>query len=227
MIGQSPFFSTILNTLIHKLFRLIKERHMRIILIGATGTIGKAVAKELGQRHEIVTAGRTSGDLIMDITDTASIRNAFKKAGKFDAVISCAGHVKWAPFPEFTTEDYEFGLKDKLMGQVNLVLIGSEYINDGGSFTLSSGVTDHDPIPMGSSASMVACALSGFVMAAALEMPRGQRLNVVSPGVIEEAMENYGAFFRGHCPVPAARAALGYAKSVEGLQTGQTMRIVF
>jgi len=199
---------------------------MRIILIGATGTIGKAVAKELGERHELITAGRNSGDLQIDITDAQSIRAAFEKAGKFDAVISCAGHTKWAPFAEMTAEDYEFGLKDKLMGQVNLVLIGREYINDGGSFTLSTGVTDHDPVPMGSSASMVANALSGFAMAAAIEMPRGMRINVVSPGVIEEAMDDYASFFRGHCPVPAARAALGYAKSVEGLQTGQTFRII-
>ena len=199
---------------------------MRIILIGATGTIGKAVAKELGERHELITAGRNSGDLRIDITDNESIRAAFEKAGKFDAVICCAGHTTWKPFAEMTSEDYEFGLKDKLMGQVNLVLIGREYINDGGSFTLSTGVTDHDPIPMGSSASMVANAISGFAMAAAIEMPRGLRVNVVSPGVIEEAMEAYGAFFRGHAPVPAARAALGYAKSVEGLQNGQTFSIV-
>ncbi|WMC09847.1 short chain dehydrogenase [Oceanimonas pelagia] len=199
---------------------------MRIILIGATGHIGKAVAAELKQRHEVITAGRSSGDLIMDITDPKSIRSAFEQAGNFDAVICCAGHTTWKPFVEMTYEDYEFGLKDKLMGQVNLVLIGREYINDNGSFTLSTGVTDHDPIPMGSSASMVANAISGFVMAAAIEMPRGQRINVVSPGVIEEAMGTYGAFFRGHCPVPAARAALGYAKSVEGLQNGQTFRIV-
>jgi NAD(P)-dependent dehydrogenase (short-subunit alcohol dehydrogenase family) len=199
---------------------------MRIFLVGATGTIGKAVAAELGQRHELITAGRNSGDLIMDITDPKSIRAAFEKAGNFDAIISCTGHTTWKPFVEMTAEDYEFGLKDKLMGQVNLVLIGREYINDNGSFTLSTGVTDHDPIPMGSSASMVANAISGFAMAAAIEMPRGLRINVVSPGVIEEAMDAYGAFFRGHYPVPAARAALGYAKSVEGLQNGQTFRIV-
>lgn len=199
---------------------------MKIILVGATGTIGKAVAKELGERHDIITVGRTSGDISMDMTDPSSIRSAYEKAGSFDAVVSCAGHVKFAPFSEMTTEDYEFGIHDKLMGQVNLVLIGREFINDNGSFTLSTGVTDHDPIPMGSSASMVANALSGFAMGAAIEMQRGMRINVVSPGVIEEAMGSYAPYFRGHCPVPAARAALGYAKSVEGLQTGQTFRII-
>lgn len=199
---------------------------MRIILIGASGTIGKAVKAELEQRHEVITAGRHSGDLQLDMTDKESLHKAFQKAGEFDALISCAGHAKWAPFAEMTAEDYEFGLNDKLMGQVNLVLIGREYINAGGSFTLSSGVTDHDPIPMASSASMVATALSGFAMAAAIEMTQGMRINVVSPGVIAEAMDKYAPYFRGHNPVPAARAALGYAKSVEGLQTGQTFRIL-
>lgn len=199
---------------------------MRIILIGASGTIGKAVKAELEQRHEVISAGRHSGDLLLDITDSDSIHAAFAKAGKFDAIVSCAGHAKWAPFAEMTAEDYELGLKDKLMGQVNLVLIGREYINEGGSFTLSSGVTDHDPIPMASSASMVATALSGFVMAAAIEMTKGMRINVVSPGVIEEAMNVFAPYFRGHNPVPAARAARGYAKSVEGLQSGQTFRIL-
>ncbi|MDF1702991.1 MAG: short chain dehydrogenase, partial [Planctomycetota bacterium] len=77
----------------------------------------------------------------------------------------------------------------------------------------------------GTSASMVNGAVNAFVMAAAIEMPRGQRINVVSPGVIEEAMEAYGAFFRGFEPVPAVRAARAYAKSVEGAQTGQCYRV--
>ena len=200
---------------------------MRIILVGATGTIGKAVYAALSIRHEVVAVGRSSGDILMDMTDADSIRAAYEAAGSFDAVICCAGHTKWASLVDMTAADYEFGLKDKLMGQVNLVLIGLEFISDGGSFTLSTGVTDHDPVPKGSSASMVANAISGFVMAAATEMPRGLRINVVSPGVIEEAMPTYGAFFRGHAPVPAERAALGYVKSVEGLQTGQTFRIVY
>jgi len=199
---------------------------MRIILIGASGTIGKAVYEELKDRHEIITAGRNSGDVRIDISDEASIRTAYQKVGSFDAVICCAGHAKWAPLAEMTAKDYEIGLNDKLMGQVNLVLIGREFINDGGSFTLTTGVTDHDPIPMASSASMVACALSGFAMAAAIELEKGLRINIVSPGVIEEAMDVFGPYFRGHNPVPAARAALGYAKSVEGRQTGQTFRIL-
>jgi len=194
---------------------------MKILIVGASGTIGRAVAFELGQRHEIITGGRTSGDLRLDLTDGKSIRAAYEDVGLLDAVVSTAGNVKFAPFEDMQEEDYAFGLEDKLMGQVNLVLIGRQYVSEGGSFTLTTGVLDRDPIRQGTSASMVNGAINAFVRAAAIEMQRGQRINVVSPGVIEEAMEAYGSFFRGFEAVPAARAALAYARSVEGAQTGQ------
>jgi NAD(P)-dependent dehydrogenase (short-subunit alcohol dehydrogenase family) len=199
---------------------------MRVLVVGASGTIGRAVVAELRERHEIVAAGRESGDVRVDITDKASIRAAFEAAGPIDAVVSAAGKVKFAPFAEMEDADYRIGLADKLMGQVNLVLIGREFIADGGSFTLTTGVLDSDPIRMGSSASMVNGAVNAFVVAAAIEMPRGLRINVVSPGVITEAMPDYAPFFRGFEPVPAARAALAYAKSVEGAQTGQVYRVL-
>jgi NAD(P)-dependent dehydrogenase (short-subunit alcohol dehydrogenase family) len=195
------------------------------LIVGASGIIGRAVVAELRRRHDVIAAGRTSGDLRMDITDSASIRSALEQAGAIDALVSAAGHVKFAPFADMAAADYEIGLKDKLMGQVNLVLIGRDYVSDGGSFTLTTGVLDSDPVRQGTSASMVNGAVNAFVTAAAIEMPRGQRINAVSPGVIEEAMEGYAPFFRGFEPVPAARAALAYARSVEGAQTGQVYRV--
>jgi NAD(P)-dependent dehydrogenase (short-subunit alcohol dehydrogenase family) len=198
---------------------------MRILIVGASGTIGRAVTAELGQRHEVIRAGRTTGDLQLDLLDHASIRAAYQRIGPLDAVVSTAGKVKFAPFADLQVADYEIGLRDKLMGQVALVLLGREAVVDGGSFTLTTGVLDRDPIRQGTSASMVNGAINAFVKAAAIEMPRGQRINVVSPGVIEEAMAAYAAFFRGFEPVPAARAALAYAKSVEGGQTGQVYSV--
>jgi NAD(P)-dependent dehydrogenase (short-subunit alcohol dehydrogenase family) len=198
---------------------------MRILLVGASGTIGRAVAAELGQRHEIIAAGRSSGDVRLDIADTTSVRAAFEKLGTVDAVVSAAGHVKFAPLDEMAPADYEIGLKDKLMGQVGLVLAGRHHLSDGGSFTLTTGVLDTDPIVGGTSASMVNGAINAFAMAAAIELPRGQRINVVSPGLIAEAADRYGPYFRGFETVPAARAALAYAKSVEGAQTGRVFRV--
>ncbi|KPA94329.1 short chain dehydrogenase [Pseudomonas asplenii] len=198
---------------------------MKILLIGASGTIGSAIKKELIQRHEIISIGRTSGDLHVDISDSASIRQLFEQTGKFDALVCAAGNVKFAPLAELTEEDFAVGLQDKLMGQVNLVRIGSEYANDGASFTLTTGVLSHDPIRFGASASLVNGAIDSFVKAAAIELPRGLRINSVSPTVLVEAMDEYAPYFRGFKPVAAVDVALAYAKSVEGLQTGQTYRV--
>jgi len=198
---------------------------MKVMIVGASGTIGRAVSAELGRRHEIVAAGRNSGDVRMDMTDHASIRAAFKKVGRLDAVVSTAGNVKFAPLEEMDAAGYEIGLRDKLMGQVNLVLIGRESVSDGGSFTLTTGVLDSDPIRRGSSASMVNGAINSYVVAVAIEMPRGLRINAVSPGLIEESAEAFAPYFRGFEPVPAARAALAYSKSVEGSQTGRIYRV--
>ena len=199
---------------------------MRIVLVGASGTIGQAVAAELGGRHEIVAVGSKSGAVRMDMTDPASIRDALQQVGPFDALVSAAGKVKFAPLADLTDADYGIGLKDKLMGQVNLVLVGRELIADGGSFTLTSGVLSHDPVRAGSSASLVNGAIDGFVRAAAIELPRGMRINAVSPGVLLESMPSYGPYFRGHQPVPGARVALAYAKSVEGARTGQVFEVL-
>lgn len=198
---------------------------MKILLIGASGTIGSAIDNELSPRHEIVRIGRHSGDLHVDISDSSSIRALFEKTGRFDALVCAAGNVTFAPLDEMTQDSFALGLKDKLMGQVNLLLIGREFANDGGSFTFTTGVLSHDPIRSGASAALVNGALDSFVRAAAIELPRGLRVNSVSPNVLLEAMDNYAPYFRGYKPVPAADVALAYAKSVEGRQTGQTFHV--
>lgn len=198
---------------------------MRILLIGASGTIGRAVAEELSARHELIRAGRSSGDVRIDLADPESIRAAYAELGALDAVVCAAGNVTFKPLQQMTAADFEVGLRDKLMGQVNLVLLGREHLADGGSFTLTGGVLDQDPIVEGTSASLVNGALNAFAQAASIELDRGLRVNVVSPGVITEALEAYAPYFRGFEPVPAARAALAYAKSVEGKRTGQVFRV--
>lgn len=198
---------------------------MKILLIGANGTVGSAVDKELSARHEIIRIGRSSGDFQVDISDSASIRALFGKTGKFDALVCAAGNVTFAPLAEMDAHSFALGLQDKLMGQVNLLLIGREFANDGASFTFTSGVLSHDPIRSGASAALVNGALDSFVRAAAIELPRGLRVNSVSPTVLVEAMDSYAPYFRGYKPVAGADVGLAYAKSVEGLQTGQTFHV--
>ena len=199
---------------------------MKIILVGASGTIGQAIDRELRERHDIVRVGRNSGELQVDIADPASIRRLFEQTGPFDALISAAGNAHFGALEELSAKEFAVGLDDKLMGQVNLVLIGREFANDGASFTLTSGVLSEDPIRYGAAVSTVNAALDGFVRAAAIELPRGLRINGVSPTILEESLPAYGPYFRGFKAVPAATVALAYAKSAEGRQTGQVYRVL-
>lgn len=198
---------------------------MRILLVGASGTVGRAALEELGKRHEIVRAGRSSGDVTVDLTNEVSVREMYAKLGQFDAVVSAAGHVHFGPLASMTGEQFRKGLNDKLMGQVNLVLFGIPHLNDGGSFTLTSGVLDRDPVRQGANAAAVNGAIGAFAKAAAIEMPRGLRINVVSPGLLEELVEKFDGFFPGHEPVSSVRVGLAFAKSVEGAHTGQVIII--
>jgi NAD(P)-dependent dehydrogenase (short-subunit alcohol dehydrogenase family) len=198
---------------------------MKIILIGAAGTLGSAVDKALKARHEIVRVGRNSGDFQVDITDPASIERLFSKLGEFDAVVSTVGDVHFGPLAEFTQDEFQIGLRNKLMGQVNLVFFGLKHIRNRGSFTLTTGQINEDPIGVGASGAMVNGGLEAFARSAAIELTRGLRINVVSPTVTEESWSAFGPFFPGQKPVPASEAALGYVKSVEGMQTGKVYRI--
>lgn len=194
---------------------------MKIVIVGGTGTIGCAVATLLAARHDIITVGYEKGDLQVDMKDIHSIEKMYQQIGRIDALIATTGKVHFGLLSEMEDAHYQVGLQDKLMGQVNLVLKGLSYINDKGSFTLTSGILSRDPIPLGSSAAMVNGALDAFVKAAAIELPRGIRINAVSPTVLTESLPKYAPFFRGFESVPADRVALAYSKSVEGAQTGQ------
>jgi NAD(P)-dependent dehydrogenase (short-subunit alcohol dehydrogenase family) len=198
---------------------------MRIILVGASGVIGQAIAHELGARHEIIRAGRNGADVKLDMKDGASVEKMFTAVGKFDALVSAAGHLHFGPLPEMKPEHFQVSLADKLMGQINLVVLGQSRIAEGGSFTLTSGILSHDPIPWGAQASMVNNAIDGFVVGAAIELARRVRINSVSPTLVTESVGTYGEYFRGFKTVPVADVALAYAKSVEGAQTGRTYRV--
>ncbi len=196
---------------------------MKIIVVGAAGDIGQAACKDLGERHDIVTVGRSGGDYRVDVTDLDAVKALYQKVGTFDAVVSCAGDATFAPLREFDQDAFMVGLRQKVMGQINLVLAGLDVIADCGSFTLTSGVLDRDPIRMGTNAATANSALAGFVTSAAIEMPRSLRVNVVSPGLLDVSAPRYGEWFAGHKPVPSRDVGLAYAKCVEGAITGQVV----
>lgn len=197
---------------------------MRILVVGGNGLVGQAAISGLRKGHEIVVAGRKAGDLTVDLMDEASVAAMYKKLGRVDAVVACTGHSHFGPVADMTPKQFLDGLKDKLMGQINLVLQGFNHVNDGGSFTLTSGILSHEPIRQGSNAAAIDGAIDSFVISAAVEMPRGIRINAVSPGLLASAAQKYDGFFPGHRAVSNAEVGLAFAKSIEGAITGQIIR---
>ncbi|MDQ2767789.1 MAG: short chain dehydrogenase, partial [Gemmatimonadota bacterium] len=128
---------------------------MRILIIGATGTIGRSIVAALQERHDLVLASRQKAQEQVDISDSASIRALYKRVGKVDAVITAAGDAAFHPFSELTDEDFALSMRSKLMGQVNVVRYGMDSANDGGSFTITSGSLAQEPMVGGAAASTV------------------------------------------------------------------------
>ena len=196
---------------------------MKFLVVGSTGLIGSYVAKTLSKHGTVIGVSRTT-QISVDVKDPASIKAMYEKVGKVDAVASCIGKVAFKPIAELAYEDYLMGLKDKALGQVELVRAGIDFLNDGGSFTLMTGVLARDPIPAGSVAALANGAIESFTLAAAIDLPRGIRINTVSPNVLVEAT-SYHASFPGFHQVTAQSVADAYVKSILGKQTGQIYKL--
>jgi len=195
---------------------------MRILVIGAHGTIGREIVNALSSNHEVLSASRGGSEIHVDIRDAASIRAMYEKAGKLDAVISAAGSGAWKPLRDLTDDDFAASLGYKLMGQVNVIRLGFAHVNDGGSITTTSGILSKSPMPDSAAISLVNAGLEGFTRAAALEAPRGIRVNVVSPPWVTETLIAMGSTDLSH-GLPAATVAQAYVRSVTGGETGQVI----
>jgi NAD(P)-dependent dehydrogenase (short-subunit alcohol dehydrogenase family) len=193
---------------------------MKIVVIGASGTIGKEIVRALEGEHEVIPVHR-KGDVQADIRDVASIRALFEKTGQVDAIVCAAGSGAWKPLDQLTDEDFAVSLGYKLMGQVNVIRYGFAAVRDGGSITVTSGVLSKHPMPGGSAISLVNAGLDGFVRGAAIEAPRGIRVNVVSPPWVSETLQEMGMDPSGG--LPAATVAQAYVSAVTGSQTGQVL----
>jgi NAD(P)-dependent dehydrogenase (short-subunit alcohol dehydrogenase family) len=198
---------------------------VKILILGGKGTIGRKVSEHLAKKHDVIAGGRSGGDVIVDIADSKSIVAMFEAVGKIDAVVCIAGEAKWAAFDSMTEEDFYIGLRSKLMGQVNLVRIGQDYMNAGGSFTLTTGILADHPVVLTTSAAMVNGGIHSFVKAVSLELRKGIRINAVSSGLVEDAVEKYETYFPGHNPIPMYKVINGYVRSIEGKGTGEIIRI--
>ena len=184
---------------------------MKLLIIGATGNIGRLVTPQLAERHEVITAGKTSGDVLADISSASSITSLFERVQQIDACICLAGDSYTGSLTDMTDDDLNLGISHKLLGQVNLVRMGLPYLSDGGSFTLISGKMGDKPSLNAAGKAMVNGAVNSFVLAASLEMPRDIRINVVSPAKVAD--------------VPIQDLVDAFLKSIEGTANGEILRV--
>lgn len=198
---------------------------MKIVLVGASGTLGQAIAAELSMHHELIRASRHGQDEQVDILDQTSVQALFERVGTFDALVSATGWLHFGPWEQMQPQDMQASLDNKLMGQIRLALLARPFLTRGGSITLTSGIVgDQAHILDGTGAATVNQALQGFVQASAQYWREG-RINLLSPTVLTESMKDYGPYFPGFEPVPAALAAQACRRSVEGVETGRILRV--
>ena len=197
---------------------------MKVLVIGATGTIGRAVVQAIGNLHEVIPASLHRSALTVDISDRESIRKMFDTIGRVNAVICAAGPAKFGPLNSLTDADFSFCLENKLMGQVNVVRLGLDHLNDNGSFTLTSGILSRRPMKGSAAISLVNSALEGFCRAAALEMPRGIRVNVVSPNWVTDTLKALN--MDPAMGTPVETVAQAYLKALEGNMNGEVIDAV-
>jgi len=200
------------------------EQHMKtVLLIGALGKMGQAALTGLG-KHKIISAGRSGAvEHIVDITSEASIRALFEKVGHFDALVNTVGACEYAHFSDMTEAQWMKTVMSKMMGQINLVRIGQDYIADHGSFTLISGIFNVKPIPFAIADATTSGAIDTFVKCVSLEMPRNTRINVVNPTVLAEAWDVYGDMMPGFEPVPSTLVGKAFERSVDGFINGEVL----
>jgi NAD(P)-dependent dehydrogenase (short-subunit alcohol dehydrogenase family) len=201
-----------------------KSTRMRVLVIGGSGLVGGMAAEALENLDCQVLRASRSAELSVDVKDPQSITALFERVGPVDAVVTAVGSAPYRPFPQLTREDFVAGYYGKVQSQVDVVRIGHPYVADGGSFTLTTGILAREPIRTGVAGSVANGALEAFVMAAATELPRGIRINTVSPSVLTEATSHHSAF-PGFATVPGAAVGQAYVKAVMGVQTGRVFAL--
>ncbi|QLC64798.1 short chain dehydrogenase [Flavobacterium sp. LPB0248] len=198
---------------------------MRILIVGGSGTIGRKVAEALKNRHEVIIAGRSSGDVLVDMADEVSIRRMFEEVQEIDACICTAGTGFYGDFYSMTQNDLMAGIQGKMLGQMNIVLIGKEYMRKGGSFTLTSGIAAEHPAKNGTAVAVINGAVNSFVLGSSQELKNGIRINAVSPGLVEDSFERYGALFPGYNLAPMKKVVNAYILSTEGAVNGKILKV--
>jgi NAD(P)-dependent dehydrogenase (short-subunit alcohol dehydrogenase family) len=195
----------------------------KIVVVGATGRLGRVVVGGLSD-YEVVRAGRSGPDLKIDALDFESVSDVFASVGTFDGLISCIGGTPFKTFEELTMEDFALGLSKKCFSQLNLAKAAIPYLTENGSITLTSGIIGDEPILAGSCAAAANGALNTCVSTLAAEYAGKVRINIVSPSIIENSVEDYGMLFDGFEPTSKKRIVEAYRRTISAPISGRVLR---
>jgi len=195
----------------------------KIVVVGATGRLGRVVVGGLSD-YEVVRAGRSGPDLKIDALDFESVSDVFASVGTFDGLISCIGGTPFKTFEELTMEDFALGLSKKCFSQLNLAKAAIPYLTGNGSITLTSGIIGDEPILAGSCAAAANGALNMCVSTLAAEYAGKLRINIVSPSIIENSVEDYGMLFDGFEPTSKKRIVEAYRRTISAPISGRVLR---
>ncbi|MDT8912252.1 short chain dehydrogenase [Amycolatopsis sp. PS_44_ISF1] len=198
---------------------------MRIVVVGGAGTIGRRLVPALrSQNHDVVVAGRTSGDVHVDLASHATIEALYREFGPVDGAVSIAAHGALVEFETLTSDSLQENMRAKFFGQADLVLTGQHHCTDGASFTLTSGIFADQAWPHVTGGGVISGALHSFTLSAAIELPRGMRINVVSPTMIGDSVDDFTENFPGMRPVPMDELVNHHLDCIDGDSTGRVIR---
>lgn len=189
----------------------------KILVIGATGLLGKAIVQKLAGTADVIEASFSHPANPVDLADPSALKALFEKVGKVDAIICTAGVAHFKPFAETQDADWQFAIANKMMGQINTVRFGAEYLNEGGAIVLTTGTLAQTPLPGSAIVSAVNAAVEGAIRAFSLELDK-VRINAVSPGWITETLAAMG--MDTAAGMPAEDVAQFYVDLVEQSRSG-------
>lgn len=189
----------------------------RVLVIGATGLLGKAITSKFGSDIDVIQASRNSSEYAVDLANPQSLQALFDNVGIVDAIVCTAGVAEFKPFAQTQDSDWQFGIENKMMGQINVIRYGEKYLTQEGSIVLTTGVLAQSPMPGSAIVSAVNAAVEGAIRALSLELEH-IRINAISPGWISETLTTLG--MDASQGIPASDVAQYYIDAINTSNSG-------